>query len=158
MTGGSRAERVADQVRDLVSQLLAFEVRDPGVGLVTVTHVKVAGDLQLATVYYTLMGDDARERKDTARALDRATPFLRRRVAEDLNLRRAPELRFHYDEHLERQQRVETLLQEIAAERAAREASEAPADAPAGEARPDGAGEAPGDGTSPATPSRTTPD
>lgn len=118
---GSRTERVADQVRELVSQLLSFEVRDPGVGLVTVTHVKVAGDLQLATVYYTLMGDDARERKDTARALERATPFLRGRVAEMLNLRRAPELRFHYDEHLERQQRVESLLQEIATERAARE-------------------------------------
>lgn len=120
MSGGSRADRVADQVRELVSELLTFEVRDPGIGLLTVTHVKVAADLQLATVYYTLIGE-ARERKDTARALDRATPFLRRRVAESLNLRRAPELRFHYDEHIERQQRVETLLQEIAAERTARE-------------------------------------
>jgi|SRR5690606_21884688 len=107
-------------VRELVSELLTFEVRDPGVGLVTVTHVKVAGDLQLATVYYTLVGD-ARERQDTSRALARATAFLRRRVAESLNLRRAPELRFHYDEHVERQQRVETLLAEIARERVARE-------------------------------------
>jgi ribosome-binding factor A len=67
MSGGARADRIADQVRELVSELLTFEVRDPGVGLVTVTHVKVAGDLQLATVYYTLVGDE-RERRDTSRA------------------------------------------------------------------------------------------
>jgi ribosome-binding factor A len=126
---GSRVERVADQVKELVSQLLSFEVRDPGVGLVTVTHVKVTGDLQLAQVYYTIIGD-ARERKETAKALERATAFVRRRVAEDLNLRRAPELRFHYDEHVERQERVEVLLQQIAAERAAREPGEPGAPAP----------------------------
>ncbi len=123
---GSRAERVADQVRELVSQLLAFDVRDPGVGLVTVTHVKVTGDLSLAQVYYTLIGDDPKERKETAKALERATPYLRRRVAEELNLRRATDLRFHYDEHIERQQRVETLLQQIAAEREGREAGATP--------------------------------
>jgi|SRR5690606_20687979 ribosome-binding factor A len=139
MSGGARADRIADQVRELVSELLTFEVRDPGVGLVTVTHVKVAGDLQLATVYYTLVGDE-RERRDTSRALARATAFLRRRVAESLNLRRAPELRFHYDEHVERQQRVETLLEEIARERAAREQ--------AGD--PDAGGAAHGDATGPA--------
>jgi ribosome-binding factor A len=126
---GSRADRVADQVKELVSQLLAFEVRDPGVGLVTVTHVKVTGDLQLAQVYYTIIGD-ARERKETAKALERATPFVRRRVAEDLNLRRAPEIRFHYDEHVERQERVEVLLQQIAAEREAREAQASDTSAP----------------------------
>lgn len=126
---GSRAERVADQVRELVSQLLAFDVKDPGVGLVTVTHVKMSGDLQLAQIYYTLIGD-ARERKETARALERATPYVRRRVAEDLNLRRAPDVRFHYDEHVERQERVETLLREIAAEREARATTDTPADTP----------------------------
>jgi len=137
---GSRVERVADQVKELVSQLLSFEVRDPGVGLVTVTHVKVTGDLQLAQVYYTIIGD-ARERRETAKALERATAFVRRRVAEDLNLRRAPELRFHYDDHVERQERVETLLQQIAAERealAAADTGRPPApDAAADEAPPD---------------------
>lgn len=125
---GSRTERVADQVKELVSQLLSFDVKDPGVGLVTVTHVKVTGDLSLATVYYTLMDDGPRERKETAKALERATPYLRRRVAEDLNLRRATDLRFHYDEHLERQQRVDALLQQIEAERLAQAAADAPPD------------------------------
>lgn len=123
---GSRAERIADQVKDQVSQLLSFEVKDPAVGLLTVTRVKMTSDMGMAHVYYTLVGDDE-ERRKTARALDRATAFVRRRLAEDMNMRRAPEIRFHYDDDLERQERVEALLRQIAAERAEREASEKPA-------------------------------
>ena len=121
---GSRAERIADQIKAQVSQLLSFEVKDPAVGLLTVTHVKMTSDMGLAHVYYTLVGDDT-ERRKTARALDRATPFVRRRLAEDMNMRRAPEVKFHYDENVERQERVETLLREIAAERETREKTEA---------------------------------
>ena len=121
---GSRTERIADHIKDQVSQLLSFEVKDPAVGLLTVTHVKLTGDMGLAHVYYTLVGDEV-ERRKTERALERATPFVRRRLAEDMNLRRAPDVRFHYDENLERQERVATLLQEIATERAEREAREA---------------------------------
>ena len=120
MPSGSRAERVADHIKEQVSQLLAFEVKDPAVGLLTVTHVKLTSDMGLAHVYYTLVGDDA-ERRRTARALERATPFVRRRLAADMNMRRAPDVRFHYDENVERQERVETLLREIAVEREARE-------------------------------------
>jgi len=120
---GSRAERIADHIKDQVSQLLSFEVKDPAIGLLTVTHVKMSSDMGLAHVYYTLVGDEA-ERSKTARALERATPFVRRRLAEDMNMRRAPEVRFHYDENVERQERVATLLQEIATERAEREARE----------------------------------
>ena len=123
---GSRAERIADQIKDQVSQLLAFEVKDPAVGLLTVTHVKLTSDMGLAHVYYTLVGDDV-ERRKTARALDRATAFVRRRLAEGMNMRRTPEVKFHYDENVERQERVETLLREIAAEREAREKTDAPA-------------------------------
>ena len=122
---GSRADRIADQIKDQVSQLLSFEVKDPAVGLLTVTHVKMTSDMGMAHVYYTLVGDDV-ERRKTARALDRATAFVRRRLAEDMNMRRAPEVRFHYDENVERQDRVDTLLREIAAEREAREKAESP--------------------------------
>src|SRR5918993_2623131 len=105
---GSRAERIADSIKDQVSQLLSFEVKDPAVGLLTVTHVKMASDMGLAHVYYTLVGDEG-ERRKTERALERATPFVRRRLAEDMNMRRAPEVRFHYDENVERQERVAML-------------------------------------------------
>jgi len=121
---GSRVERIADHIKDQVSQLLSFEVKDPAVGLLTVTHVKLTGDMGLAHVYYTLVGDEV-ERRKTERALERATAFVRRRLAEDMNLRRAPDVRFHYDDNLERQERVAMLLQEIATERAEREAREA---------------------------------
>ena len=120
---GSRAERIADHIKDEVSQLLSFEVKDPAIGLLTVTHVKMTSDMGLAHVYYTLVGDDT-ERRKTAKALERATPFVRRRLAESLNMRRAPEVKFHYDDNIERQERVETLLREIATERAEREARE----------------------------------
>jgi ribosome-binding factor A len=126
---GSRAERIADHIKDEVSQLLAFEVKDPSVGLLTVTHVKITSDMGLAHVYYTLVGDEVEKRK-TERALDRATAFVRRRLAENMNMRRAPDIRFHYDENVERQERVETLLRQIAAERAEREAQAAAEVAP----------------------------
>ena len=66
-----RIERIAEQIREEVSQILSTEVADPGVGLVTVTRVKVTADLSLARVYWTAMGD-ATERKQTAKALARA--------------------------------------------------------------------------------------
>ena len=67
--------------------MLATEVRDPGVGLVTVTRTKVTGDLSLARVYWTIIGDAA-ERKKTQQALERATGFVRHLLAERLSLRR----------------------------------------------------------------------
>jgi ribosome-binding factor A len=109
---GSRPERVGEQIRVELAMLLAREVKDPGIGFATLTTVRVTADLQLARVYYTVLGDD-KARRDTARALDRATPFLRRQVASRLRLRRAPELAFHYDETVAKQERVEQLLREI---------------------------------------------
>lgn len=109
---GSRPARVGDQIREELAELLSRHVKDPGLGFVTVQWVKVSPDLQNARVYYTVLGD-ARERKDTARALDRALPFLRREIAQRLRLRRAPELAFHYDESVERGERIEQLLDEI---------------------------------------------
>lgn len=112
-----------------LSALIARGVKDPGVGFITITHVKVSADLQVARAYYTLMGDAA-ARKETAKALDRATPYLRRQVASRLRLRRAPELVFQFDESIERQQRIEELLQEIRVTDAAAAQANAEADAP----------------------------
>lgn len=128
-----RVERVAEQVREEVSQILATEVADPGVGLVTVTRVKVTPDLSLARVYWTLLGDAA-ERKKTAKALQRASPFVRHLLAERLTLRRAPEVVFQFDEGLAAHARVEQILHELHEEEAQRARAggndEAPADAP----------------------------
>jgi ribosome-binding factor A len=115
----NRPERVGEAIRDELSQLIAREVRDPGVGFITLTQVKVSPDLQLARVYYTSMGDE-KARRDTEKALQRATPFLRRQVAQRLRLRRAPELQFFYDESIAHQDRIEQILQDLKTEKDSR--------------------------------------
>jgi len=132
---GNRPERVADAIRDELSQLIAREVHDPGIGFITFTTVKVSPDLQLARAYYTMMGDE-QARRDTARALGRATPFLRRQLGQRLRLRRVPELQFFYDESIAHQDRIEQILQELKAEEAARPAAPDP-DVPHNDQRKD---------------------
>lgn len=82
-------------------------------GFITITHVKVSPDLQVARVYYTTLGDEA-ARKATAKALHRAGPFLRRQIGTRVRLRRVPELQFTFDESVERGERIEQLLRDIA--------------------------------------------
>jgi len=120
MSQGSRAERVGDQIRSELASLLAREVHDPGIGFVTLTRVQVSPDLQLARVLYTVLGDE-KSRAASARALERAAPFLRRQLGSRLRLRRAPELRFTYDEAVAGQDRIEQILNEIHARDDARE-------------------------------------
>ena len=119
MAQGSRPERVGEEIREELADLLVREVHDPGIGFVTLTRTKVSPDLQVVRVYYTTMGDE-KARKDTQRALERATPFLRRHIAARVRLRRVPELRFTFDESVEHQARIEKLLLDIAEERKAR--------------------------------------
>lgn len=112
MSQGSRPERVADQIRSEIATLLAREVHDPGIGFVTLTRVELSPDLQVARVMYTVLGDD-KARSTTARALERTAPFLRRQIGGRLRLRRAPELRFIYDDSIAGQDRIERLLKDI---------------------------------------------
>ena len=120
MAQGSRPERVGEQVRQAISELLLSEVHDPGIGLITLTRVKVSPDLQLVRVYYTQLGDE-KARADTRRALERATPFLRRQLGSRIRLRRVPELRFEFDASVESHERIERILLDLQAEREERE-------------------------------------
>jgi ribosome-binding factor A len=112
MSQGSRPERVGDQIRSELAALLSREVHDPGIGFVTLTRVQVSPDLQLARVHYTALGDD-KARASTARALERAAPFLRRQLGSRLRLKRAPALRFVYDDSIAGQDRIEQILHEL---------------------------------------------
>ena len=112
---GNRPDRVGEAIRDELSQLIAREVHDPGVGFITLTRVKVSPDLQLARVYYTSLGDEQAQR-ETAKALKRAAPFLRRQLGQRIRLRRVPEVEFFYDESIARGDRIEQILQELKAE------------------------------------------
>ena len=120
MAQGYRPDRVGDQIRQELSELLSRgAVHDPGIGFITITRVRVSADLQVAHVYYTSLGDP-KARKETAKALGRATPFFRRQVGARLQLRRVPELDFRFDEAVEHQDRIEQILRDLHAEEAAR--------------------------------------
>jgi ribosome-binding factor A len=112
MSQGSRTDRVADQIRSEIAQLLSREVHDPGIGFVTITRVSVTPDLQHARVAYTVLGDE-KARRNSMRALERAAPFLRRQIGARLRLKRVPDLEFVYDESIAGQDRIEQLLKEI---------------------------------------------
>ncbi len=124
MAMGSRPDRVGEQIRQAISEMLLRDVRDPGIGFVTLSRVKVSPDLQLVRVYYTQIGD-AKAKRDTVKALERATPFMRRQLADLVRLRRVPELRFEFDAGAEHQERIETILLELQKEREGRQAEAA---------------------------------
>ena len=92
--------------------MLAREVHDPGIGFVTLTRVQVSPDLQVARVFYTVLGDN-KALESSARALGRAATFLRRQIGSRLRLKRAPELRFVYDDSVAGQDRIERILNEL---------------------------------------------
>jgi ribosome-binding factor A len=121
MAQGNRPERVGEEIRQELSRALAIDVHDPGIGFITLTRVKLSPDLQVARVYYTIIGDD-KAKRETKKALDRATPFLRRHVAAAVRLRRVPELHFHFDESVEKHDRIEQILLDLQKEREEREA------------------------------------
>jgi ribosome-binding factor A len=112
MSQGSRTERVGEELRSELAQLLAREVHDPGVGFVTLTRVQVTPDLQQARVFFTALGDEKTQRA-SGRALERAAPFLRRQIGGRLRLRRVPELKFIFDESIAGQDRIEQLLKDL---------------------------------------------
>jgi ribosome-binding factor A len=123
----NRTIRLAEQIRVDAGDILSRQVHDPGIGFLTLTRVTVTGDLLQARIFYTAMGDPA-ERKKTARALERALPFIRRALGQRLQLRRVPEITFSYDESLAHQARVEELLENIKREDALRATSATPSD------------------------------
>jgi ribosome-binding factor A len=120
MAQGHRPDRVGEEIRHQLSALLSRgEVHDPGIGFITLTRVKVSPDLQLARVFYTTMGDEA-ARRQTASALERATPFFRRHIGSHLRLRRVPELEFRFDQSIANQDRIEQILRDLREEEAHR--------------------------------------
>jgi ribosome-binding factor A len=118
MAQGFRPDRVGDQIREELSEMLARgEVHDPGIGFITLTRVKMSADLQVAHVFYTTLGEAA-ARRDTERALERATPFFRRQIGSRVRLRRVPEIEFRFDEAIQHQDRIEQILRDLREERA----------------------------------------
>jgi ribosome-binding factor A len=108
----NRPERVAHMVQQLLAELFVRGMRDPRLGLVTITGVKMSPDLREARVYWTVHGD-AEQRKHTAKGLANARAYLRRACANELKLRVTPDLHFTYDEAIDRGERIEQLIREV---------------------------------------------
>lgn len=104
-----KQDRMADRIRQILSELLLREVSDPRLGGVTVTEVKIDPELMFADVYVNALGDESRKQEVLA-GLNRATGFLRREVGKRVRLRNTPELHFHWDATLERGEHMNQLL------------------------------------------------
>ncbi len=109
---GHRVERLADQIRDDVAEMVAGELKDPRIGLATVTRVELSADLRHARVLVSVLGNEDAKR-ETLEGLAWAAGYVRREIGRRLRLRRAPEVFFVLDRGLEQQMRVESLLEKL---------------------------------------------
>lgn len=107
-----RTERVAEAVRHVVATFLTADVRDPRIGFVTVTGVRVSGDLSHAWVRVSVMGVPE-ERERSLQGLESAAGYLRAQLAKELRLRIVPELHFEIDQGHEHATRIERLLKDL---------------------------------------------
>ena len=107
-----RQERLNESIKELLSELIQGGLKDPRIGFVTITGVEVARDLTSAKVFFSVLGDkDARD--SSLEGLKSARNFLRKKVGQELKLRNAPELRFKYDETLDRSLALEDTIRQI---------------------------------------------
>ncbi len=113
MANPERVAKMADRIREIVARRLEKGLRDPRLGFVTITDVKVTGDLQHASVFYTVYGSEE-ERKDSAAALKAATGLLRTEVGRQLSVRLTPTLEFIADAIPENAAAISAALAEAA--------------------------------------------
>ncbi|MFJ8261492.1 30S ribosome-binding factor RbfA [Rummeliibacillus sp. NPDC094406] len=107
-----RSNRVAEQMKKELADIIGRKLKDPRVGFVTVTDVDVTGDLQQATVYITSLGSE-RERQDTMKGLEKAKGFIRSEISKRIRLRITPEISFEFDSSVEYGNRIDTLLRQL---------------------------------------------
>ncbi len=129
-----RVRKIADRIQVIVAEMLERRIKDPRLGFVTVTEVRLTGDAQNATIYYTVLGADA-DQQATAAALESAKGLLRSEVGKQLRMRHVPSLAFEFDGIPESARHLDEVLARAreadAAVAAAREGAQ-----PAGEADP----------------------
>ena len=114
MVDAARARKLADRIKVIVAETLEMRVKDPRLGFITITDARVTNDLQQATVFYTVLGDDT-EQSDTAAALESARGVLRSEVGRQTGVRHTPSLAFIADAVPETAAHIEELLAKVAA-------------------------------------------
>ncbi|MCT2534567.1 30S ribosome-binding factor RbfA [Aquibacillus koreensis] len=107
-----RANRVGEQMKKELGDIISRKIKDPRVGFVTVTDVEVTGDLQQAKVYISVLGEE-KQKQDTLIGLAKAKGFMRSEIGKRIRLRKTPELLFEFDEAIEKGNRIEHILREL---------------------------------------------
>ncbi|WP_010282331.1 30S ribosome-binding factor RbfA [Bacillus timonensis] len=107
-----RPNRVGEQMKKELSDIIGRKIKDPRIGFVTVTDVQVTGDLQQAKVFISVLGDEE-QRQNTLKGLAKAKGFIRSEIGQRIRLRKTPEILFEFDESIDYGNRIESILHEI---------------------------------------------
>jgi ribosome-binding factor A len=107
-----RAERVGDLIKKRISQIVQRELKDPGIGFVTITGVELSDDLRHAKIFYSVLGDEE-AKKESSSALKRACGFIQHEIGRTLRLKYTPEIYFHFDPSVEYGAHIEMLIKKI---------------------------------------------
>ncbi|MDF7637067.1 30S ribosome-binding factor RbfA [Leuconostocaceae bacterium ESL0958] len=113
MANEQRAGRLAQEIQKDVTELLLKRVNDPRVQDVTVTSVDVTGDLQIATIYYSILSDKASDRKKTQEGLEAASGLIRRELGPRLTVYKIPEIHFQLDNSIQYGEHIEELIRQL---------------------------------------------
>lgn len=111
MTNPRTIARIASRIQERAAYCIQFEIRDPRATFVTITRVELSNDLGIATIHYSVLGDEG-DRSKAAHMLDHAVGFVQRQVARVLHMRRVPNLRFAYDDSIEHAAAMDRLIRE----------------------------------------------
>ena len=106
-----RANRVAEEIKKEMGEIVTRKLKDPRIGFVTITDVEVTGDLQQATIYISVLEKDKKEA--TLVGLSKANGFIRSEIGKRIQLRKTPEITFEFDEALEHGTRIEEILRDL---------------------------------------------
>lgn len=109
---GLRSNRVGEQMKKELGEIIGRKIKDPRIGFVTVTDVQVTGDLQQATVFISVLGDEE-QRENTLKGLAKAKGFIRSEIGQRIRLRKTPEITFEFDESIDYGNRIDSLLYQI---------------------------------------------
>ena len=107
-----RANRVGEQMKKELSEIIGRKIKDPRIGFVTVTDVQVTGDLQQAKVYISVLGDDE-QKENTLKGLAKAKGFIRTELGQRIRLRKTPEIIFEFDETIGYDNRINSILHQL---------------------------------------------
>jgi ribosome-binding factor A len=110
--GYSRATRVADLLKEEISEMLCKEVKDPHIGFITITDVDLSKDLKHAQVFYTILGDE-QQAEESADALSRVSSFIKKQLGKRLRMRYIPEIIFKYDHSLAYGTKIDHILDSL---------------------------------------------